>query len=560
MAKPSPRSWIALFVAITAWSLSPVLIVQATGLASAPVVALYAVVLGSGIALLASSVSRRLNIITTVRELYRSKLLIKSAAVGLMAFVAYPVLYFSAIQSGPPLLVNLVNYLWPIVGLVIVSAARHEGRSLELLLAGGFGFAGAMLAILGRASGGNPLGDIGKFYPFLLAALGALAYGAVSAFMNITAPDERGGGRLGFLLFALVVGGLSCLAVLGVMAVIDTGLVMPHYEPKRVWALLLYSALLPVAHLSWLTAVQNKRIPGFTATFLVPVLATIVLAIAGFGQVGPEILSALLLVLCGIVFSTARGTGIPVAFAVTLAALGSIQVSEALPAGSPDQLIDVSGFSEILVGLVAIFGGFVLTNAISRYRRLQEACAGFYLHAAFLLPGDPQGISQELNALDGHVLHSGTRQAQLTIARNRAELDLQNGNLTREWVWVNLALGNGVSRYEWLVLMLGGSGVILSLHFMGIGQSSPLVLVLRAVATAVVVGVLFAIRDYDHNRPDRTMDVLHSLRQHFGLPIPPDSPLANELRERQEERDTWPSKVLLLLVIGGIISIILTAR
>lgn len=144
------RSWLPLAVAVCSWSLSPLLIVSATKLATAPVVALYAVALGALFTVAVTLPSKTLNLGAVIRTTRQAGTVRKAIAVGIAGFVGYPLLYFAAINQGPPAAVNLVNYLWPIVGILTVARFRAADRSLEVVIAGAFGFAGAALAIIGR--------------------------------------------------------------------------------------------------------------------------------------------------------------------------------------------------------------------------------------------------------------------------------------------------------------------------------------------------------------------------------------------------------------------------
>jgi len=548
------RSIAALVVAISAWSLSPLLIVKSSHLARSPVAALYAISIGAFLALLGTSFSRTLRLPNLIRVARAEKTLGKAFAVGTAAFIVYPVLYFSAIQSGPPALANLVNYLWPIVGIAIVARFRRETRSLEILLAAGFGLSGAALAIIDSNPLLTSLGHARALLPFALAAAGALAYGSVSGYMNISQTDS-GSSRLYFLTLALLMaGGVAVVLLLGI-GVVSASAAAPRFAHNSALPLLIYAALLPCAHLCWLTAVQDRRVPGLTSAFLVPVIATTVLALTVSGEPGRKLFAALTLVVCGVAFSAARERGIPVVFAVSLAALGSIEVSQSLAYVNAHSA-DAAGsfFSQLLVGLVAIFDGFVLSNAIGRYARLREVCARFYERAAMLLPYDANSVTEDLDTLDSAVLASGKH------GRMRA-LDAQprkaGSLLVPEWSQVDLALADNVSRYEWLVLILGSGGVIVSLYAFALTSTSLLTLILRAFATAVVIGVLFAIQDYDRNRPEQVLEVLLLLRRSYDLPVRENSALSVEIEGRKQiaRSSMWMGAGLGVLTAAVIASI-----
>lgn len=503
-----------LLLAIAAWSLSPLLIYESRGIADAPILAMYAVALGSALAWLTLGLSGRLTAAKILGGENPRRRLGEAGLVGLAAFVVYPLLYFSAIQGGPPAAVNLVNYLWPVVAVVAVSVWRPEGRSLETALAAGFGFAGAGLAIASGV-GVHSASDHVEVYPFILATLGALTYGGVSAGIRLRHPS---GSPDGFSIFviALLIGGIVALLLLGSIAIVDSGLVIPNLEGKHPWALLAYAMLLPLAHISWMSAVRDPKMPTFSAAFLIPVISTGILTLVVTGIAKPQVLSALVLVLCGITFSSARERGLPVGYAVALAFLASIQVSQVLAGVVSEQLNnEIFSISELMAAIVAVFAGFVLSNAIQRDGALQEACARFYARAASLIGSTPAAaVRAELDRLDDMVINDH----RSTVSGDRRLID--------QWAAVELAAGNGVSAYEWLVLLGGAGGLLIALHCYAIDTRSGTVLVLRAFAVALIVGILFAIRDYDRHRPRRLCALLTSFRRRYEIPVEPDSPLA----------------------------------
>jgi drug/metabolite transporter (DMT)-like permease len=511
-----------LVLAISAWSLSPLLIFESRGLADAPILALYAVALGSGLTWLALLFTGRLKLGSIARMEKRGPWLAEAFLVGLGAFVAYPLFYFSAIQSGPPVAVNLVNYLWPVVAVVTVSIWRPAGRSLETALAAGFGFAGAGLAIAAGVGVGSVSSHV-AVYPFVLAGLGALTYGVTSGAISIRHPTDRADSLSLFTVALLLGGAVACLIIAG-LSLVRPDLVAIHLSGHHLWALLAYSILLPVAHLSWMTAVREPKVPAFSAAFLVPVVSTGILTLVLTGVAKPEVLSALVLVLCGITFASAREKGVPVGYAVSLAFLASVQISQVL-AGRVSGQVDnqIYTLSELIAAIVAVFAGVVLSNAIQRDTALQSSCSRFYGRAWSLIQAQPvASVLPELNRLDALVLHGNRPPAPERTASGERGDD----RFATEWVDVEVAVGNGVSDYEWLVLMVGGSGLLVALHAYAVDSVSVVTVLLRAFAVALIVGVLFAIRDYDHHRPRRLCKLLTAFRGRYGIPIEPGSPLS----------------------------------
>jgi len=94
---------------------------------------------------------------------------------GVGGLFGYHFLFFLALRHAPPVEANLVNYLWPLL-LVVLAPALLPGLRLRAahVAAALLGFAGAALAILG---GRGPSGGWAWGYlPALGSAFGRLAY------------------------------------------------------------------------------------------------------------------------------------------------------------------------------------------------------------------------------------------------------------------------------------------------------------------------------------------------------------------------------------------------
>ena len=77
-------------------------------------------------------------------------------ALGVYGLFGFHFLLFIALRHAPPVQANLVNYLWPL-GIVVMAPLFLPGVSLTArhVLAALIGFAGAVLAILGRGGTGE---------------------------------------------------------------------------------------------------------------------------------------------------------------------------------------------------------------------------------------------------------------------------------------------------------------------------------------------------------------------------------------------------------------------
>lgn len=92
----------------------------------------------------------------------------KTLLIGVYGLFGFHAALFAALQLAPPVQANLINYLWPLL-LVVLAPIFLSGTRLRLrhVIAALVGFAGAALAIIsgGEVSGGGVIG-----YLFALSA------------------------------------------------------------------------------------------------------------------------------------------------------------------------------------------------------------------------------------------------------------------------------------------------------------------------------------------------------------------------------------------------------
>ena len=98
-------------------------------------------------------------------------------ALGIYGLFGYHLLLFIALRHAPAVEANLVNYLWPLL-IVVLAPAILPGLQLHArhVLAALLGFAGAALAILGAAGGDVRAGWSWGYLPALGAALAWSTY------------------------------------------------------------------------------------------------------------------------------------------------------------------------------------------------------------------------------------------------------------------------------------------------------------------------------------------------------------------------------------------------
>jgi drug/metabolite transporter (DMT)-like permease len=97
----------------------------------------------------------------------------RTLALGVYGLFGFHFLLFIALRHAPPVEANLVNYLWPLL-MVVLAPLLLPGVALRPLhlAAALLGFAGAAIAILG-ARGGNPAGGGAVAYWGFAPALGS---------------------------------------------------------------------------------------------------------------------------------------------------------------------------------------------------------------------------------------------------------------------------------------------------------------------------------------------------------------------------------------------------
>jgi drug/metabolite transporter (DMT)-like permease len=216
------------------------------------------------------------------------KIPLKTLLIGVYGLFGYHFMLFLALQTAPAVEANLVNYLWPLL-IVLLSPIFTKSLSLNFryVLAAISGFAGAVLAI---TSGGSGFGfssmEVGYFFALAAAVIWATYSLATTKVPRFPTP------AIG--LFALVS---------GVLAIGAHFLFEPAASIRTVdWLLLLVLGVGPLggAFYLWDAALKigDPRRIGLLA-FLTPLLSTALLVVVSGNSLSWQLLLATGLIVGG---------------------------------------------------------------------------------------------------------------------------------------------------------------------------------------------------------------------------------------------------------------------
>lgn len=282
MTSPSNPRKRALLLALGAVALWSTLAATAVGLADVPPFLLLGLSL-TGAGLLA---------LPTVRQ-WRVNL--PTLALGVYGLFAYHLLLFLALRLAPAVEANLVNYLWPLL-IVVLAPLLLSGVSLtgRHVTAAALGFTGAALVI----TGGRWTLSIAHWQGYALALGSAFIWATYSLLTRRVAP------------FPTAAVGLFCL-LSGALALACHALLEAPYTPSgKQWLLIAVLAVGPMgaAFFLWDAALKRGDARAIGAlSFLTPLASTLLLVLTGQGAFSAVTAIAAALIVGGAVLGT-RGS------------------------------------------------------------------------------------------------------------------------------------------------------------------------------------------------------------------------------------------------------------
>lgn len=208
-------------------------------------------------------------------------------ALGVYGLFGFHFLLFMALRSAPPVEANLVNYLWPLL-IVVLAPAILPGTAVRARQVAGAmaGFLGAALLVTGGELRLDPAHSVGY----------ALALGSALVWATYSLASKR------LAAFPTATIGLFC-AVSGALALACHALFEPRYVPAAdEWPWLLALGLGPMgaAFFLWDHALKRgdpRRIGALA--YLTPLLSTLVLVAVGAGAFTAVTLVAIVMIVGG---------------------------------------------------------------------------------------------------------------------------------------------------------------------------------------------------------------------------------------------------------------------
>jgi drug/metabolite transporter (DMT)-like permease len=217
----------------------------------------------------------------------------RTLAIGVYGLFGFHLMLFIALRTAPAVSANLVNYLWPLL-LVLLAPLFSSALKLSLrhVIAGLAGFAGAALAILSQS---NDLASFSFEPGYLFAFIAAVIWASYSLLTTKVAAFPTA--AIG--LFALVSGALALVAHFILEQPVEiTG-------SDWLWLVLLGLGPLGGAFYFWDAALKigDPQRLGLLA-FLTPLLSTALLVSVSGSSLSPQLALAAALIVGGAVFGT----------------------------------------------------------------------------------------------------------------------------------------------------------------------------------------------------------------------------------------------------------------
>ena len=226
-------------------------------------------------------------------DLRKLKVSWKTLLLGVYGLFGYHAALFIALQNAPSVQANLVNYLWPLLIILLAPLFIKTSKlTARMVLASVIGFAGAATAVLSGGTNGD-----GFAIGYIFALIAAVVWATYSLGTKVVAEFPTA-----------VVGVFAFVA--GLLALVSHWLFEERAEiVLSDWPLLLALGVGPLgaAFYFWDYALKhgNPQQVGLLS-FLTPLLSTALLVLASGSEVSPLLLVSALLIIGGALLGRQR--------------------------------------------------------------------------------------------------------------------------------------------------------------------------------------------------------------------------------------------------------------
>lgn len=193
--------------------------------------------------------------------------------VGIGGLFGYHALYFLALRLAPPAEAGLLNYLWPLLIVLLSSFLPGERLAPHHIVGAVLGFAGTILLFVGNGSAAPDPAHIPGFIAAFVAAFVWAGYSVMSRKLAAVPTDAVAG---------------FCLATAALAAICHVALEATIWPETTVqWLAILALGIGPVGITFFVWDIGMKRgdirVLG-AASYATPVLSTVFLILAGFAR------------------------------------------------------------------------------------------------------------------------------------------------------------------------------------------------------------------------------------------------------------------------------------
>ncbi len=192
--------------------------------------------------------------------------------VGIGGLFGYHALYFVALRLAPPAEAGLLNYLWPLLIVLLSSLLPGERLAPHHMIGAMLGFMGTVLLFAGNGSQFNPA-DLPGFIAAFVAAFVWAGYSVMSRKLASVPTDTVAG---------------FCLLTAALAAIVHAGMEVTVWpETPQQWLAIAALGVGPVgiAFFTWDIGMKRGdiRVLG-AASYVTPLLSTALLIAAGFAK------------------------------------------------------------------------------------------------------------------------------------------------------------------------------------------------------------------------------------------------------------------------------------